>query len=197
MVHPAVEEYLKPMEKPVIVEFMTKAVKLEFRSKQEGRPVYEDQEFVTILIPGTRGTSAHEPVNDEHRARWPKEYAAFKEGKELPLEGTPLANWPNSSMTRSRVEELAFFNVRTVEQLAAVDDAAVQRLGMGAWEMRENARKFLDVAKNGTAPLERLVATNATLTSENVRLTRELTEANAEIRALQARLNERSTDAGT
>ena len=74
---------------------------------------------------------------------------------------------------------MAFFHIKTVEQLALVNDQQLQNLGMGARQLRESAIKFLDVAKNGTAPLERLVAKNLALEDEVERLTRELAEANA------------------
>src|SRR5580700_8892848 len=111
---------------PAIPRFKTEAVHLPYRSKEAGRPIYEDREFVEILIPGDRRSMAVEPVNEEHKARWPREYEAFRAGKETPLTGTPLADWPNSSLTRARVEELAYFNIRTVEHLAQVADT---RLG--------------------------------------------------------------------
>lgn len=188
--HPAVAEYLRPMEKPVIVEFRTEAVKMEHASQKAGRPIYEDREFVTILIPGMRGTSANELVNEEHKQRWPREYAAFRAGKEAPVDGTPLSEWPHSTMTKSRVQELAYFNVRTVEHLAVLDDAALQRLGMGAFELRETARKFLDAAKHGTGPLEQLVQRALLAEREVVRLTDALTEANADNARLRALLKE-------
>ena len=164
---------------PAIPRFKTEAVHLPFRSKEAGRPIYEDREFVEILIPGDRRSMAVEAVSDAHKVRWPKEYAAFRAGQEPPLEGTPLADWPNSSLTRARVEELAYFNIRTVEHLAQVNDAQLANLGMGARALREAAAKFLEVARHGTGPLERLVAENLTLKDENARLERALAEANA------------------
>src|SRR5579871_4014755 len=162
---------------PAIPRFKTEAVHLPFKSKAAGRPIYEDREFVEILIPGDRRSMAVEPVTDEHKARWPDAYAAFRAGREAPLEGTPLADWPNSALTRSRVEELAYFNIRTVEHLAALNDAQLQALGMGARELREAARAFLEVASKGTGPLERLVVQNLSLQDEVERLERALAEA--------------------
>ena len=161
---------------PLVPLFYTEPVHMEFRSKQEGHPIYEDREFVRIFIPGNRGSVAVEPVGDEQKARWPKEYAAFKEGREAPLEGTPLREWPNSLMTASKAEELAFFHIKTVEQLAEVNDGQLQHLGMGARQLRETAKKFLEVARTGTAPLERLIAENFKLKDENERLQQQIAE---------------------
>ena len=170
---------------PAIPQFFTEAVKLEWKSQQEGRPIFEDREFVRILIPGDRRSMAVEPVRDEHKGRWPKEYEAFKAGLETPLEGTPLGEWPVSLMSPARVRELAYFNIRTVEQLSAVNDAQLQNLGMGARELRERARTWLEVARTGAAPLERLISRTEHQAREIERLTRELTQANAEIAALK------------
>ena len=176
----------QPKPSPAMPQFFVEAVHMEFLSKQEGRPIYNDQERVKIIIPGDRRAMAVEPVNDEHKARWPKEYAAFKAGLEAPLEGTPLREWPVSAMTASRAEELAYLHIKTVEQLAAVNDAQLNNLGMGARELRERARLWLSVAQQGAAPIERLQSENERLSRENERLTRELTDANLEIRALRA-----------
>ena len=168
---------------PAIPIFRTEAVHMPAASEKAGRPIYEDREFVTIMIPGSRNAQANEPVNDGHKARWPEAYKAFREGKELPLEGTALANWPNSRMTRARVEELAYFNIRTVEHLAAVHDGQLQNLGMGARELREAAKTFLEIAAKGTAPIERLLARNQALEDENAALKRRLAEAQAQLQA--------------
>ena len=170
---------------PAIPQFFTEAVKLEWKSRQEGRPIFEDREFVRIIIPGDRRSMAVEPVGEAHKQRWPREYEAFRAGREAPLEGTPLSEWPVSMMSPARVQELAYFNLRTVEQLAAVNDAQLQGLGMGARELRERARTWLEVAAKGAAPIERLISRNEELTREAERLTRELTEANAELSAIK------------
>ena len=172
---------------PAIPQFFTEAVKLEWKSRQEGRPIFEDREFVRIIIPGDRRSMAVEPVGEEHKARWGRQYEAFRAGREAPLEGTPLSEWPVSLMSPARVQELAYFNLRTVEQMAAVNDAQLQSLGMGARELRERARTWLEVAAKGAAPLEKLIARNEELAREAERLTRELTSANAELSALKSK----------
>jgi len=183
-----VAEYLKSQAKPVFVEFVVEAIKLEHASQQAGRPIFEDREFVNIMVIGARGATAHEPVNDEHKARWPKEYAAFKAGITLPPEGTPLGEWADSQMTKSRVMELAYFNIRTVEELAAVTDGNLPNLGMGAHALRERAKTYLEIAAKGTGPIERLVTAKLAAESEVIRLTAELREANGQILALKAQL---------
>lgn len=170
-------------KQPAVPVFFTEAVKMEFKSKQAGRPVFEDREFVRIIIPGDRRSMVVEPVNDDHKARWPREYEAFKAGQEAPVDGTPLADWPQ--IGRARVEELAYFHIRTVEQLAAVNDAHLQNLGMGAREERERAKVFLDVAKNGTGPLSKLVTRVEQAEARADTLESALQQANQRIAALE------------
>lgn len=172
---------------PAIPQFFTEAVKLEWKSRQEGRPIFEDREFVRIIIPGDRRSMAVEPVGEAHKARWPREYEAFRAGREAPVEGTPLSEWPVSLMSPARVQELAWFNLRTVEQLAAVNDAQLQNLGLGSRELRERARTWLEVAEKGAGPIERLISRNEELARETERLTRELKAANAEVLALRSK----------
>ena len=126
---------------PAIPRFKTEAVHLPYRSKEAGRPIYEDREFVEILIPGDRRSMAVEPVNDEHKARWPKEYEAFRRARRPRWRERRWRTGRTPSLSRARVEELAYFNIRTVEQLAQVNDAQLQQLGMGARELARSARK--------------------------------------------------------
>jgi hypothetical protein len=167
--------------------FFTEAVKMEFKSREAGRPIFEEQERVRIVVPGNRGSVVVEPVNDEHRQRWAEQYGAFKAGREQPLEGTPLRDWPHSCMTAAKAEELAYFHIRTVEQLAAISDDKLQNLGMGARELRQTARTFLEAAKSGIAPLERLHARLDSIEAENGRLKDALAGANARIAELEAK----------
>lgn len=186
------EQRLAGQGKPTaaIPRFYSKPVEATFRSQQEGRPVFEDRDFVEILIPGDRRSQVHEPVTDEHKQRWPVEWKAFQDGREAPLQGTSLASWP--PISRSRVEELAYFNIRTVEQLAALDDGKLQNLGMGARELRGTAQAFLEAAAKGTGPLERMVAENFRLKDENARQAATIADQAAELVRLRARLMEMS-----
>jgi hypothetical protein len=172
---------------PAIPAFYVEAQENGFRTKQTGRPQYDDVEMVRIITPGDNKNIPVERVNDEHKARWPKEYEAFKAGIEAPLEGTPLAEWP--PISRSQVAEFAHFNIRSVEQLAALGDHHLQNLGMGARELRAQAKTFLEVAEKGTAPIARMLAESQRKDDEIAILKRQLEEAAARIKELEATPN--------
>jgi hypothetical protein len=138
--------------------FFTEPVRNNYRSDTEGRPVFEDREFVTILVPGDRKTEWSGYVKEEHKRRWPREYASFKAGLETPVEGTPLKEW--AVITRSQVEELRFAHILTVEQLATLPDDALNRsVSMGGYQLREKAKRWLD-AQAGNSQTEALAAEN-------------------------------------
>lgn len=142
-------------------EFRMEAVKNNFESVRQGRPVFEEKEFITIRVPGDRKTEWSGPVKDEHRRRWPRHYAAFKSEQEAPSEGMPLSEWP--AVTRSQVLELASANVKTIEQLAKLpDDLLNKAVNMGGFHLREKAQRWIEQA-NGAEPMERLAAENAEL----------------------------------
>lgn len=162
------------------VEFYIEAVKQDFLSEQEGRPIYKDTEFVKILIPGDKNYSAERVATENDKQRFALEYARFKNGlkEEEQAIGTPLKVWP--SMTRSMVKEFASFNVHTVEQLASMSDTAKQAFGMGALEWSRKARAFLDVAGN-SADAERYATENEALKQQIADLQKQFAELSAKV----------------
>lgn len=134
-----------------------------FKSAQAGHAVYDDVEMVEIIIPGQNQSVATERVKQAHRDRWPAQYAAWKAGQEIAQEGSPLELWP--PLTPAQVANLKVFNVHTVEQLAAVDDQALGNLGLGARDLREKARAWLENAKGGEA-LSQALAENSALKAQ-------------------------------
>lgn len=130
-------------DKTLLVKFYVKSRQDKARTVAEGRPIFKDVEYIHIMIPGSRDGAAR-PATHRDRQRFPKHYQAFKERIELPEEGTPLAEW--GTLTRSTVEELAFFNIKTVEQLANVNDNVASQF-MGCQGFKSKAKAYLEVSK--------------------------------------------------
>ncbi|WP_141339703.1 hypothetical protein [Bradyrhizobium sp. USDA 3458] len=129
--------------------FYKDAIQNMAASEKEGRPIFEEKEMVEVRIPGDKLFSWVGEVSDKHRQRWPDVYAAFKRGEERAASGTPLEQWPNPSLTKARVAELKSANILSVEELAGVPDSTLPKLGMGARELRDQARAYIDAAKGG------------------------------------------------
>lgn len=157
----------------LFVTFSTRAVKNEWRSNQEGRPIFDEVEYIRIIIPGSRDI-LDTPLDDQYRRRFATRYGVWKasKGAEQKLDGTLLAEvtW----MTKSLVAELNAQNVFTIEQLAGMDDVHAKDI-MGYHQLRERARNFVAAAK-GEAPL--------------LKLQQELEQRDARIQSLERRVNE-------
>jgi len=142
------------MDHKLYVQFYIRPVMNNFRSSEEGRPIYEEQEYIRIIVPGDSKTTVDCPVDDTFRMRFEKQYDKFKKGLAQAVEGTPLEMWPQ--MTVGLCAELKAMNVSTVEQLAALDDGKAQKI-MGSYDLRRKAQAFLDAAQ-GEAANNKMVA---------------------------------------
>lgn len=132
-------------EHRVFICFEMHAKQNEARTVLEGRPIFDELEYVKVQTPGDKSNIIHRAVTDEDRTRWRAAYRAWKDGTNTDgLAGTPLAEWPLCK--RSMVEEMAFFGIRTVEQLAAVSDGNIKNVGP-IMSLRQKARDWLEQAK--------------------------------------------------
>ncbi len=128
-------------EDNALVEFVRDAVQNNFKSAQEGRPIYDEKDFVRIMTPGDTKTTVYREATDKDKQRFPKAWANYERGLEEVTEGTPLDQW--NQISKSQTMELAHVNVRTVEQLVSVSDANIQRMGPGYMQLRDRAKQFL------------------------------------------------------
>jgi hypothetical protein len=152
--------YEGPRPSGIRAEFYLAAVADPAASAAAGRQIFRNAEMVRIYIPGSVTNQHVKYVDEEAKRRWPREYEAFKAGVEAPPEGTPIEQWP--VLLPAQVQELKYFKIRTVEEVAELSDQALQGLGnngMGARNLRDHARAFLKKA-------ERLALTSQ-LTQEN------------------------------
>jgi hypothetical protein len=147
------------------VAFFVKAVENPRKSKEAGRPVYDNKEFVQIRFPADNKRELSAPAHEMHYVshykrqmtyaeRFKESYAAFKANNEEFVDGTPIAELP--FLSEAQRAELRAQKIRTAEQLAQLPDSAVRRLGMsGIREMRTQAQAFLDRA-SGTVEVAEL-----------------------------------------
>ncbi|SLN74752.1 hypothetical protein ROJ8625_04095 [Roseivivax jejudonensis] len=156
------------------VEFFGKAVQNMRQSKDAGRPIFEDREYVRIRFPADNKRELVAPAHEVHYVthakaqmtyaeRFPAAYEAFKKDAEAELvTGTPLAEM--TSLTEAKRAELRAQNVRTVEQLAGLPDSSMRKLGMGSRDLVEAAQAYLKRAE-GTSEVAALKARIAELES--------------------------------
>ena len=136
------------------VRFYMEPVEQTARSIVEGRRIFEETEFVEIMIPGDKQTVIKRQVFPMDRQRFPQHYARFKQGLADQTVGTPLSEL--TFISASKVKEYEFFGIKTIEQLAGCSDGtqAAQSM-MGFVSDKQKANQFLEVAK-GAAPVNEL-----------------------------------------
>ena len=148
-----------------------------------GRPFYEDQEFVTIYIPGDKDNVIFRPVRNVDKVQYGEQYRAFKANKDQPLTGTPLDKLP--FMSRSQCLELAYFGIKTAEQLVGTSDVNGQKI-MGWAALKARVQSFLEAAA-GNAPAAKLQAELEKRDNEIDTLKKALAEQGKQIQAISNR----------
>lgn len=139
------------------IEFYNDTKENPARSREEGRPIFEDVEMVKIQIVGdpknTLISPAHyaskrHPETGEpwtYAEQYPEHYRYFKDNSDQQrAAGTPLAEVP--WLTASQRAELKALKIHTVDGLAMLDGAALARLGMGGRDLKNKAVAWLDAA---------------------------------------------------
>jgi len=132
------------------VKFYQRAIENEFKSALEGRPIMEMRDFIIIEVPGDNLTVIDTFAVDEHKKRFPIQWARYDNEKtDGDVEGTMLSDWP--VLNAAIAAELKHFRFYTVEQIAEASDAQLNALGMTAGMsplgLRDKAKAFLSTAK--------------------------------------------------
>jgi hypothetical protein len=128
----------------LLLQFFMQPIPNDEKSAKEGRPIFDDVEMIRIMVPGDKDSMICRPIHPDDKQRFSRQYQSWKANNDGDvIEGTPLSEWP--VITRAQVEELKFFNVRTVEQLANISDAHSQKF-MGIQMLKQRAKDFLEAA---------------------------------------------------
>lgn len=163
-----------------LLRFYTEAVEIPGETVKQGRPIYENRDFVAIINPGSRDEvvriAKDKAKQDPYVAH---AYKVWKDTQEQPSDGTPLEQVP--FLNPALVKELKALNIHSLEALAALPDAAKQRF-MGANEFQAKAKAFLASAADSAH------ATH--LQSELNKRDNEISMLKAEIEKINARFEE-------
>lgn len=154
------------------VRFETRALEDRAKSIVDGRYVAKDVHFVIIQPAGSKDTvekpvdtwlsTFNHPSKMQVGAQYRAMYDAWRNGQEIPVNGTALKTWP--ALSPAEIENIIACNVRTVEDLAAADENTLRRIGMGARGHKQRAQAWLDASKDTgktAAELDSLRAENA------------------------------------
>ncbi len=158
-------EFLAEEKHGFYVDFELRAEEDRAETIKQGMPVFKDVEFAVITMPGG-GLVVDKPITDallnewrhgDNRRKPPspfayRAYEAWKQGHEVPLNGTDLKNWPG--VTPAQLKTCHAATVRTIEDLAAANADTTRKLGMGGIALVEKAKAYLGSADANKAAEE-------------------------------------------
>tara|TARA_R110000824_G_scaffold18775_3_gene73771 strand:+ start:4705 stop:5325 length:621 start_codon:yes stop_codon:yes gene_type:complete len=130
-----------------------------------GHPVFRDVEVAILTMPGGN-LVLDKFVNDELLHEWRfgipgrkppspfavSAYEAWKDGREAPVDGIDLKNWPG--VTPAQLKMCQAISVLTVENLAGCNADTLRKLGMGGVALKDKAAAYLKSAGSNKASEE-------------------------------------------
>lgn len=152
----SVGELIERKDRPAYVCFVRVPVEDKPASLAAGHFVAKDVDFAHVTPPYSKDiwkvkVSEWFPqlARDVQGERIPQawvdgyklQYQAWKNGQELPLNGTAIRGW--GVISPAQQETLIKMNILTVEDLAAINDEGIKRVGMGAGELKVKATAWL------------------------------------------------------
>lgn len=136
----------------LVTEFYRKPVHMEAKSREAGRAIYEEVDYIRIYTPGDKSSVIERPVSVLDQQRFADRYNKWKAGQEQAIQGTPITVLPG--MTPAKAEEYRYFKILTVEHLADAPDNLGQKF-MSFQQDKRRAKAFMEVAANN-APIEKM-----------------------------------------
>jgi hypothetical protein len=153
-------------ERPPYIRFELRAV-----PDRSGAAEFRDVEMVLITPQGSRDCverlvtdwfEANKKAVREGRlpAEWNtafhEAYRLWKDGQEVPINGFALSGWP--AISPAMLKTCNALGMRAVEDVAAMNEESIARLGMGGRALKERAIAFLDTLKGSHATSKELDA---------------------------------------
>lgn len=187
-------------DRPPFVTFGVLAEEDRQASIEAGHYVAKDVEYAFITQPGSKDRVERVVVDwfshlaeQVEQGRFPSEWLqAFKEkfrlwkqGQELPVNGTPVRTWAAASP--AQIKMLTDLHVLTVEDLAQANEETLGRMGMGARDLKRRAEDWLKTSQDVGKVSAELSATKAALEAAEQRtesLQAQLTQMQAQIARL-------------
>jgi len=156
-----VNDVVDRKERPAYVSFHRLPVEDKAKSLEMGHYVAKDVDMAHITAPYSKDIFKikaaqwfADMARDVQLGKMPqdwadnykKQYDAWKNGQELPLNGTPIRGW--MVISPAQQETLIRMNVLTVEDAAEMNDEGLRNYGMGAADLKFKAKGWLSQAKD-------------------------------------------------
>lgn len=140
-------------DKRLAVRFFIKAKQDGEASKKAQRPIFNEHEYVHIMVPGDRGHVVIRPVTEKDRVRFAPQYDHWKKTNNNELaSGIALESW--GILNLAQIEEYRYFGIRTVEHMANIRDDLAAKIP-GTHQLKQRAKAHLE-ALAGEAPMKKM-----------------------------------------
>jgi hypothetical protein len=151
-------------DRPAYVRFERIAVEDVQATLQAGHYVAKDIDMALITPPYSKDVMKYKVkawfdildqdvrnnrIPQEWLDNYKKAYDAFKNGQEIPVVGTAIRGW--GIISPAQQETLIKMSVLTVEDLAAMNDEGIKRIGMGGIDLKNKAKAWLLQLKDNGA----------------------------------------------
>lgn len=155
------QSYAEQNQRPPIVTFEQREVEDRDESRRAGYKKYKTVDYAIVTPSGSRDRLENlvedwlpRLQQNTDAGRWPQswmqqieeKYKAWKQGLDLPEDGTPIRMWPAASPTE--VRQILGANIRTVEDLAMCNEEGIKLMGMGGRMLKQRAEQYLKTASN-------------------------------------------------
>jgi hypothetical protein len=129
-----------------VVSFHKHPVLNPIASEQQGRPIYDEHDFVRIQHPGERDFIDRK-VTPADQVRWRNQWAQYIAQKDQTAVGTPIdLLFPRHPGV---VANIRSSGVHTVEQLSELSAYGIAAIGANGQSYVNAAQKYLEAAKRG------------------------------------------------
>tara|TARA_A100001391_G_scaffold203677_1_gene196703 strand:- start:858 stop:1481 length:624 start_codon:yes stop_codon:yes gene_type:complete len=181
------------------IRFETRTEEDRAASIEAERKIYKDVDWVIVTPHGSRDFMENHAEqwlkNIQSRAevgqydmewvqQFRKMYEMYKEGKEMPLDGTPL-RMMTTLFSPAEIANMANVHVLTLEAAASMNEETIGRLGMGAREWKHRAQEAARL-QEGTGGALKIAA----LETENNDLKSRVSDLENVIRDLQTQMSD-------
>ncbi|MDB4725953.1 hypothetical protein OAF54_00860 [bacterium] len=136
-----------------IIIIANERIQNNFKTEEQGIPVFEDIPFVRIITPSAKNQEVHRKLNAGDKIKYKEVWEAFDKKEAHKAAGTPLSQWPEMEIGLIPVYE--HNHVYTVEDFAEVSEANLGNLGMGSSGLQLKAKKFLEGKSESDIVLEK------------------------------------------
>ncbi len=190
-------------DRPAYVRFERRSVPDKEATLAAGHHVAKDEDYVVITPPYSKDAIPMKVsawltkidanlkagrANLKHVEYHKQCYKNWIEGQEPPLDGTSVKEW--NALSPAQCANLISAGCKTIEDLAQANDEALRRIGMGANDLKNKAKAWLQAAKDH-GPLTDQVTQ---LQNENGQLKGSIKSLQEQIRLMQIQLDAKACE---